>query len=445
MRKKIAFIGAGSVTFTRNLARDILTFPAFADCEIALMDISQDNLDYAKRAVDAIVAAGNYPAKVTATVNLASALEGADGVVTTIQVGGDEGEALDNGIPKQFGISMCIGDTRGPSAIFRFLRTLPDLMTILRAIEIYCPDAVFLNYTNPMAMLCRAMQGASKVTTSGLCHSVQGTAAMLARWIGAPMEEITYTCAGINHQAHYLEYKWNGKDAYPLIHKAITQRPEIYNEEQVRNEMYLHLGYYVTESSGHNSEYNYWFRKRPDLIEKYCTHGTGWNPGHDWTERRKEQPWKNRDERRSMEFDKFIGEPIALARGEEYATYIFNAVFGDHSMFTFNGNVRNFGLIDNLPAGCCVEVPVLAGRGGLTAMHVGALPAQLAILNNTNAMCEELAVEAALEGDPRKVYHACLYDPLTATMLSMQEIKDLVKAMFEAEKQWLPQFKHFDF
>lgn len=301
------------------------------------------------------------------------------------------------------------------------------------------PRAIVLNYTNPMAMLCRAMQGVfPTLSITGLCHSVQGTARMLAKWIGAPNHEITYRCAGINHQAWYLEYKWKGVDAYPLLKKAVTERKEIYDEEQVRNEMYLHLDYYVTESSGHNSEYCAWFRKRPDLIEKYCTHGTGWNPGvHGLglTGRRK----------RAEDWEKTIQEelakPVALARGEEYAAPIFNAVFGDRTLFEFNGNVRNHGLIENLPEGCCVEVPVLASPRGLDAMHVGPLPAQLAVLNNISARCEELAVEAALEGDPRKVFHACLFDPLTSAVLGMQEIKDMVNEMFAASAGDLPQFK----
>lgn len=439
MSKKIAFIGAGSVTFTRNLTRDILTFPAFQDCEIALMDIKQENLDYAKKAVDRIVSAGNYPAKVTATLSLEDALEGADGVLSTIQTGDDEGPYLDMSIPKEYGISINVGDTRGPSAIFRFLRTLPAIQEIVTGIEKYCPDATFLNYTNPMAMLCRAIQGTSNVRTSGLCHSVQHTSEMLAKWIGADMKDITYLCAGINHQAHYLTFDWNGNDAYPLIHKAITENLEIYNEEQVRNEMYLNLGYYVTESSGHASEYNAWFRKRPDLLEKYCTNGTGWNPGHDWLGRFK--GIGSRDIRRQEEFDKFIAGEIDLNRGTEYAAYIFNAIFGDNTLFKFNGNVRNYGLIDNLPEGCCVEVPVLASKSGLESIHVGTLPPQLAILNAQNAACEELAVEAALEGDPMKVFHACLYDPLTSSMLSMAEIREMVNKMFASQKHWLPQFK----
>lgn len=444
MSKKITFIGSGSLVFTRNLVKDILTFPAFEDCEIALMDISEKNLALSKAAVEKIISAGQYPAKVSATTNRAEALQGANGVLTTIQVGDTTAALRDIEIPKQYGISINIGDTRGPSGIFRFLRTVNPLMDILHDIEKYCPDAVYLNYTNPMAMLCRAMQGASKVAISGLCHSVQGTAEMLAKWIGASMDDITFTCAGINHQAHYLKFNWKGQDAYPNIYKAITENQDIYNEEQVRNEMFLHLGYYVTESSGHNSEYNAWFRKRPDLIEKFCTHGTGWNPGQDWMDHYKEMqnsPDAQKD-RHISEFTKWMNEPINLTRGHEYAAYIFNAVFGDNVMFEFNGNVRNFGLIDNLPVGCCVEVPVLASKKGLSPIHVGKLPPQLAILNQINASCEELAVEGSFEGDPEKIYHACLYDPLTSAVCSMHEIKEMVNKMFAAEAEWLPQFKH---
>lgn len=439
--KKITFIGAGSFEFTRSLVRDILTFPALQDSTITLMDIDDNRLSYSKKAVERIVAEGNYPAKVVATKDRVEALKGADGVVCTILAGGVNIWRYDVEIPRKYGVDINVGDTRGPSGIFRALRTIPVMLDICSDIEKYCPDAVFLNYTNPMAMLCRAMQGKyPKLTISGLCHSVQGTAHMLARWIGAPMEEITYLCAGINHQAFYLEYKWNGRDAYPLIREAM-KKPEIYNEEIVRNEMFLHLDYYVTESSGHNSEYNAWFRKRPDLIEKYCTHGTGWNPGvygyilNEYL--RRETSWEN-------EINQWFSQPtIDLNRGHEYAAYIFNAVFGDNTLFEFNGNVRNNGLIDNLPQGCCVEVPVLASKRGLSPMHVGNLPEQLAVLVNTSARCEELAVEGALEGDPRKVFHAICFDPLTSAVLSLNEIKDMVDEMFEANRNYLPQFKHF--
>ncbi len=440
MSKKIAFIGAGSFGFTRSLVRDILTYPALQDCTIALMDIDEERLGYIKKAVDKIIEAGNYPAKVIATTDRAEALKGADGVICTILVGGVHVWRHDIEIPKKYGVDINVGDTRGPAGIFRALRTIPVMLDICRDIERYCPDAILLNYTNPMAMLCRAMQGETKVKVTGLCHSVQGTAEMLASWIGAPIEEITYVCAGINHQAWFLEFKWNGKDAYPLIREAV-QRPEIYNQEQVRNEMFLHLGYYVTESSGHNSEYNAWFRKRPDLIEKYCTHGTGWNPGEyayilkEYL--RREDTWRD-------EIKKWLDQDtVDLKRGKEYAAGILNAVIGDGTLYKFNGNVRNFGLIDNLPEGCCVEVPVLASKYGFEPIHVGPLPPHLAILNNINAMCEELAVEGALTGDPTKIYQAIYFDPLTSAVLSLAEIKQMVREMFEVNKDWLPQFKHF--
>ena len=244
---KITFIGAGSLGFTRNLVRDLLTFPLLEDAHIALMDIDPERLDFAYRSVRKLIQAGQRPATVEATLDRAKALEGADVVLTTILAGNTDVWRYDVEIPKQYGIDINVGDTRGPSGIFRFLRTLPPMLEIVRDMERYCPQAVLLNYTNPMAMLCGAIQRLSFIPVTGLCHSVQGTASMLARWIGAPEDEITYTCAGINHQAWYLDFRWNGADAYPLIHKAVTERPEVYQEEIVRNEMFLHLGYYVTE------------------------------------------------------------------------------------------------------------------------------------------------------------------------------------------------------
>jgi alpha-galactosidase len=435
---KIAFIGAGSFGFTRALVRDILTFPALADSTFALMDINDERLAFSKKAVERIIEAGKYPAKVVATKDRVEALKDADGVVCTILQGGASVFRKDIDIPKKYGVDINVGDTRGPSGIFRALRTMPVMLDICKDIERYCPEAIFLNYTNPMAMLCRAMQGQSNVKVTGLCHSVQGTAGMLARWIGAPYKEITYHCAGINHQAWYLDFKWSGKDVYPLIREAV-KKPEIYNEEIVRNEMFIHLGYYVTESSGHNSEYCAWFRKRPDLIEKYCTHGTGWNPGVFAYIRDEylntEATWRDT-------IKEELEQPVKLERGNEYAASIFNATIGDGTLFEFNGNVRNFGLIDNLPEGCCVEVPVMASKRGFDPMHVGPLPDQLAILNNTSARCEELAVEGAIAGDPTMIFHAICFDPLTSAVLSLAETQKMVDEMFEANKEWLPHFKH---
>ena len=314
------------------------------------------------------------------------------------------------------------------------------MLSIVKDMERYCPDAVLLNYTNPMAMLCRAMQRESFIRLTGLCHSVQGTAMMLARWIGAPYDEITYTCAGINHQAWYLKFEWNGKDAYPLIREAIVNNPGIYNEEIVRNEMFLHLDYYPTESSGHNSEYNWWFRKRPDLIAKYCIHGTGWNPGEYAyilkEYQQMERTWK--DDARAW----FAEEtPISLERGHEYAASIINALKGGE-MFSFNGNVPNTGLVTNLPEGACVEVLVYVDRAGFHAVHVGPLPPQCLALTHVNVVVEEMAVEAALTGNPRLVSQAIANDPLTAAVLSLAEVKEMVNEMFQQNRAYLPQFKH---
>ena len=439
---KITFIGAGSLGFTRELVRDILTFPLLQDATLALMDIDAERLDFSERAVERIIKMGNYPAQVTATLDRAEALKGADVVLCTILVGGTEVWRHDIEIPKKYGVDTNIGDTRGPSGIFRALRTIPVMLDIVKDMERHCPGAVLLNYTNPMAMLCRALQRSTFIPVTGLCHSVQGTAEMLAGWIGAPMDEITYTCAGINHQAWYMEYKWKGQDAYPLIRKAVTERPEVYNEEIVRNEMFLHLDYYVTESSGHNSEYNWWFRKRPDLIEKYCTHGTGWNPGEYAfilkEYQQNEVTWK--DEARQW----FAEEtPISLERGHEYAAHIINALKGG-AMYKFNGNVPNMNLVTNLPQGACVEVPVLVDQSGFHPMPAGALPRQCAMLTNLSSSIEENAVEAALTGNPRLAFQAIAHDPLTAAVLSLAEIKTMVNEMFRQNKPHLPQFKHFE-
>jgi len=436
---KITFIGAGSLGFTRGLVRDLLTFPLLKDATITLMDIDAERLEFAQKAVQRIVDMGNYPATVEATMNRVEALKGADAVLCTILAGDVDVWRYDIEIPKKYGVDTNVGDTRGPSGIFRALRTIPVMLDIVKDMEQHCPDAMLLNYTNPMAMLCRAMKRKSSIQLTGLCHSVQGTAEMLAGWIDAPMDEVTYTSAGINHQAWYLNFERNGKDVYPQIREAI-KKPEIYNEEIVRNEMFLHLDYYVTESSGHNSEYNWWFRKRPELIEKYCIDGTGWNPG-EYAYILKE--YEGRKDTWKDEAQKWFAEetPISLERGHEYAAYIINALQGGE-VFGFNGNVPNTGLITNLPEDACVEVPVYVDKAGLHPVYVGALPPQCVALNHISVMVEEMAVEAALTGDPRLVFHAIAYDPLTAAVLSLAEIQEMVNDMFQQNRDYLPQFTH---
>jgi alpha-galactosidase len=438
---KITFIGAGSLGFTHELVRDILTFPLLQDATLSLMDIDPERLEWAKKGVEKLVSAGKHPAIVEATLDRVEALTGADFVLTTILAGSTDVWRHDIEIPKKYGVDTNVGDTRGPSGIFRFLRTINPMMDIVRDMEKVCPNAVLLNYTNPMAMLVSAIQKQSFISTTGLCHSVQGSAMMLAEWIGAPFNEVDYLCAGINHQAWYLEYKWKGKDAYPLIYKAITGRPEIYDQEPVRNEMYLALGKYVTESSGHNSEYNWWFRKRPDLIEKYCTHGTGWNPGEYAyilkEYQHNEATWK--DQVKAELVRPLTAED--LQRGEEYAAYIINALKGGEP-FKFNGNVQNTHLITNLPEGACVEVPVLVDRAGFHPMHVGTLPPECALLTQLSSGIEEMAIQASLAGDPTMVYRAICHDPLTASVLSLAEIRQMTNDLFAQHKKYLPQFKN---
>ena len=434
--KKFAFIGAGSYIFTRNLVRDLFTFPAFEDCHIALMDINPLRLEKITACVNKINAAFGNKATVTSTMNRAEALEGADGVVCTVFNGDIDIWRYDVEIPKQFGVDTNIGDTRSVSGMFRALRNIPLMLDICRDIEELCPHAVFLNYTNPMSMLCKAMQANTKVCVTGLCHSVQGTAAQLAQWIGADESEITYLCAGVNHQAFFLEFKRNGVDAYPQIFEAVKKK-EIYESDIVRCEMLKHLDYFPTESSGHNSEYNAWFRKRPDLIEKYCTGGTSWNPGEyafslNLRIKRKET-WPE-------DIKKWIAEKPDTKRGQEYAANIFNAIFGDNALYTFNGNVLNTGLIDNLPENSCVEVPVLASKNGIQPMHVGPLPAHLATLVGTTARIEDMIAEAAVTGDRRLVLHAVQLDPLTSAVCSLEEIDQMVNLLFEKNRDYLPAF-----
>lgn len=436
---KIAFIGAGSFGFTRTLVKDVLSFPLLKNATLALMDIDRERLDYIAQAARKIIEKGGYPAKVETTMERREALKGADAVICTILVDKLNLWRHDIEIPKKYGVDLCIGDSRGPAGILRALRTIPVMLDICRDMERYCPDALLLNYTNPMAMLCHAMQRSSPLKIVGLCHSVQGTARRLAGWINAPMPEVTYLCAGINHQAWFLEFKHNGRDVYPLIRKAVSKK-EIYDKDIVRNEMFLHLGYFVTESSRHNSEYTWWFRKRPDLIRKYCISGTSSQPGN-YGRLVKKYIQRQKTWRRQIKEWLADKETAEVQRSEEYAAHIINAYLGGE-MFEFNGNVPNTGIIPNLPAGACVEVPLIANKRGFAPLYVGSLPPQLAALTNMNIAVEKMAVEAILAGDVRGIFHAMAYDPLTASVLSLAEIKKMANEMLLKNRRYLAGFKN---
>ena len=436
MSRKFVLIGAGSHVFTRNLVRDILTFPAFADATIALVDINPEGLEYARRAVQHIIDAGHYPAKLICTTDRTEVLPGADGVLSMLMAQPLEVFRRDLEICEKYGVKINVGDTRNPAGIFRFLRTVPVMLDVLKDVQRYCPNAVFLNYTNPMAMLCRAMQEAApEVLTTGLCHSVQHGIEKFSKILNIPVNEIEYTCAGINHLAYYLKLTHNGENLYPALRQRTMNDPAVYDEDIVRNEVFLALGYYVTESSGHFSEYSPWFRKRDDLLEKYCYRGTSWNTG------RTNFTIEVREKRKAdyyTDLEKFLNEPADLQRGNEYAASIFNALFGDGQLYSFNGNVRNYGLIDNLPAGACVEVPVLASRNGLQPIHVGPIPDELLPLMHLSSQIEEMAVRACFEGDRELIYKAICYDPLTSAVLDLREIRQLVDELFAFSEPWLP-------
>jgi alpha-galactosidase len=432
---RIAFIGAGSLLFSRRLMIDILTFPELRGSTFALMDIDPKRLDYARRGAERILREGEFPAKVEATTDRREALKGADYVVVMILVGGAEAIHPDIDIPLKYGVDQCIGDTLGPGGVFRALRTIPIILDICRDMENLCPDAWLLNYTNPMAMLCWAMNDATAIKNVGLCHSVQGTAFTLATILHAPIHEISYWVAGINHQSWFLEYKWKGEDAYPLIRERM-QDPLVYSTETTRAELLKHLGYFVTESSGHASEYTPWFRKRPDLLQKY-TPGGGWNGGTAFILQLYETD--RGDYETELERIASGQEPVAIYRSEEYASHIIHALHTGQPC-RINGNVRNDGLITNLPQGACVEVPCLVDNHGINPCFVGDLPPQCAALNRGNIAVQEMAVKAALDADRRLAFHAIAADPLTAAVLSLEEIQQMVDEMFAAEARWLPQF-----
>ena len=437
--KTIAFIGAGSLQFTSSCVRDLLTLPAFRETEFRLMDTNEANLRGITKVVQRILKEMDCPnSKIVATMDRAEALSGADGVLCTVFSGDIDIWQHDILIPKKYGVDINVGDTRSVSGIFRALRNIPLMLDICADIERYCPNAVFLNYTNPMSILCGAMQKYSNVQVTGLCHSVQGTVKMLAEWLDIPKGDIVYKCMGVNHQAFYTELSYRGEDLYPRLRKLITENEEIRNKEQVRNEMFLSLGYYVTESSGHNSEYNAWFRKRPDLIEKYCTHGTNWNPGEyafSLNLRRK------RAKNTAAQYENWLEKPFSKEKSLEYAANIFNARIGDGKPFVFNGNVLNCGSIPNLPADACVEVPVVADRMGFKTTVAGPLPEHLAILVNTTARIESLVIEAARTKSRELVYRAVYMDPLCSAVCSLEEIRAMCDELFEVNREFLGEYR----
>jgi len=433
---KIAFIGAGSTVFTRNLIGDVLNLPELADTTtFALMDIDAERLRTSETVARGLVAAHRAGADVEATGDRRAALDGADYVVTSFQVGGYRpSTVVDFEVPRRFGLRQTIGDTLGVGGIMRGLRTIPVLLDVCRDMEEVCPDALLLQYVNPMAMLCWAVAERSSVRTVGLCHSVQHTAGELAADLGLPAEELDYHVAGINHVAFFLRLEHDGEDLYPALHRVIDEG-RVPGWNRVRYEVLRHFGHFVTESSEHFAEYVPWFIKsaRPDLIDRFGI------PLDEYL-RRCERQLAEWDEMRAR-----IARDGAAAlepqRSAEYGAHIIRACETGEP-FAFNGNVPNRHgggrLIDNLPDECCVEVPCVAGADGVAPRAVGALPRHLAALMQTNVGVQGLTVEAALTGRREPAWHAAMLDPHTAGELPLDEIRALVDALLEAHGDWIP-------
>jgi alpha-galactosidase len=425
---RIAFIGAGSAVFTRNLVGDVLSHPELRDSTtFALMDIDADRLRTAEIVTRRLIEAHGASSAAEATLDRRAALDGADYVVTSFQVGGYRpSTVIDFEIPKRYGLRQTIADTLGIGGIMRGLRTIPVLLDVCRDLEELSPDALLLNYVNPMAMLCWAVAEGSPIRTVGLCHSVQHTAAELAADLGLP--QVDYHVAGINHVAFFLKLEHEGEDLYPALRNVTPP-----DQNQVRYELFKHFGYFVTESSEHFAEYSPWFIKdgREDLIERFDI------PLDEYLRRSERQIADWQSLREELEG----GGSIGTERSHEYGADIIRACETGEP-FTFNGNVPNRRragrLIDNLPADCCVEVPCIASAAGIEPQPVGALPRELAALMHTNVNVQGLTVEAALTGRREAVYQAAMLDPHTGAELSLDEIRSLVDDLLIAHGNWIP-------
>ena len=429
---KITFIGAGSTVFAQNLLGDILSFPELADSTISLHDIDEERLRTTEIVAQKIAERLEINPTIEASTDRRQALDGADYAITMIQVGGYKpGTVTDFEIPKKYGLRQTIADTLGIGGIMRGLRTIPVLLDISSDMEELCPDVLHLNYVNPMAMNCWALSRATPIKTVGLCHSVQGTAMQISQDIGVPYNDINYLCAGINHMAFYLKFERDGEDLYPLIHQVLEE-DRVPDWNRVRYELFKRMGYFITESSEHLSEYVPWFikRDRPDLIEQYNI------PLDEYITRCEDQIARWEKLRKKLEDPK---RKLRVTPSDEYGSLIIHSAETGIPRVIY-GNVANHGLIDNLPQGCCVEVPCLVDKNGIQPTEIGLLPPHLAALMQTNINVQALTVQAALTGKREHIYHAAMLDPHTAAELDLAQIWALVDDLIEAHGDWLPEY-----
>lgn len=430
---KITLMGAGSTVFARQLLTDILCIDGLDEGVFALVDIDASRLELAHQLAEKLVERSGRKWQVESSTSRREMLANTDFLINTIEVAGMANVRHDFDIPLKYGVNQCIGDTIGPGGIFKALRTGPAWMEILRDVEMLCPHALVMNYTNPMSILTQIALTSTGLQTVGLCHSVQGTSRQLAGYLDVPYEELEWSCAGINHNAWFTKLRYQGEDMYPRLRER-ANLPEIYEQDPVRLEVMLHFGAFVTESSGHFSEYVPYFRKRPELIERYCRSGYLGETGfyaNNWP------TWRAWNEQYTRELLDNTKE-LPFKRSHEYGSYIIEAVT-HHQPTVIYGNVRNHGLIDNLPDGC-VEVACLVDRNGIQPVHFGALPEQLAGLNRAHITVHTLMCEALLKRDREAARYALLLDPLTAAVCSPAEISAMFNEMWEAQRPYLQYF-----
>ena len=431
--KNIVIIGAGSIIFSTTVTNDLLATPALAGASFTLVDRNPGKTQRLEAHMRRIIAKNRLTAAVRTVADRREALKGADYVVTAIKVGRAAAHRIDYEVPTRYGLDVCVGECVGPGGVFRGLRTIPAMVEIARDVQEICPKAVVLNYVNPMAMICMAIGQTTSLQFVGLCHGVQTTLDLISRYVGVKKEEIDYLAAGINHMAWFLKLEKNGKDLYPLFRERL-ELPEYYVNEKVRGEVTRQFGYFMTESSGHLSDYLPWFRRNRAVLDAFCDQpGLGGETGFSFA-------FAKMVEEKFGTTDYLKHETGDLApRSADYCSHIVEALETGR-YFRFQGNVMNHGYITNLPPDCCVEVPVFADRNGLHPSTVGRLPVQLAAMNQSNVTVQQLTVEAALTGDPELAVAAIAIDPLTCAVLTLQEIRDMTTEMMDAEEQWLPQF-----
>lgn len=429
----ITFIGAGSMVFATNLVGDILSYDGLSDSDIKLMDIDEHRLEQTRKVADAMVENEGLDATVEATTDRRKALDGADYVLNMINVGGTEPFENEIRIPEKYGVKQAIGDTTGPGGVFRGLRTIPTMLDIAEDMEELCPDALLLNYTNPMSIVCKAVADATDIDVVGLCHSVPHTAEAIAEYVDVPKDELDYWVAGINHMAFFLEVEHDGESVYPALRKAYHDE-ETYRKDTVRFEMMRHFGLFPTESSHHMSEYVPYYRTDEDVIEEM----TGTNYAERMPTATYLNGWKERSEERdSPELDVDLSA-VGIERSEEYAARLIHSLETDTPR-RFNLNVPNReNAIENLPDDACVEVPVFADGAGIHPCSVGDLPPQIAALDQQHTAVYELAVQGALEGNREKVHQAVKLDPLTSAACTLEEIHEMTEELIEANEEYLP-------